>query len=294
MIERIATWIGESPFGRELAVQVQAADSESVSLLFPHDDRHGAGGALRSSASGKVGMHGGAIASLVTMGSQAVVRSVAGDFDAPSSIVSLDVAYVRSTRSSLTATTRAVRHVRELVFLETEIAGEDGAITARASSVVRLGPAAGETGGRGIVAPIGEGNPHLLDAFRSALRTIPFIASRELGIAAAGPGRVDMTLGAPEANRDRTGAIHEGAALTLLDVAGATSPWTVATPSARAAGATVSLSAHFVAPLPSDGLLARATVRAADARMCWSDVALLGRTGETLHAFGTVAYRYGD
>ncbi|WP_394833468.1 PaaI family thioesterase [Pendulispora rubella] len=291
MIERVAAWMGESPFGREFGVQVQAADAESLRLFYPHDERHGA---MPTSPSGKVGLHGGAIASLVTIGSQALVRSASGEFDAPSSTVSLNIAYVRSARSSLTVTTRAVRRVRELVFLETEIAGEDGAAVAEASSVVRLGHAAGEASGQGIAPPLGEGSAPVLDVFRSALRAIPFMASREVDISGAARGRVDMSLGAPETNRDRAGAIHEGAALTLLDAAGASSPWTVATPSTRVAGATVSLSAHFVAPLPSDGLIARATVRASDARTCWTDVVLLGRTGETLHAFGTVAYRYGD
>ncbi|WP_394822319.1 hypothetical protein [Pendulispora albinea] len=68
--------------------------------------------------------------------------------------------------------------------------------------------------------------------------------------------------------------------------------WTIGAPSSNAWGATIALSAEFVGPLPKDGLVAHAAVRARDAHICWTDVTLVGSTSRAVHAFGTVVYRF--
>ncbi len=104
-------------------------------------------------------------------------------------------------------------------------------------------------------------------------------------------GAVDMAMDAAATNLDGNGATHEGAVLTLIDAAGATCPWTVVPPSPGASGATIALSAQVLGPLPRAGLVARAVVRARDARICWTDVAVVDGASRIAHAFGTVVYR---
>ena len=95
-------------------------------------------------------------------------------------------------------------------------------------------------------------------------------------------------------NLDGDGAMHEGAVLTLIDAAGATCPWTVVPPSPGASGATIALNAHVLGPLPGDGLVARAVVRARDARICWTSVTVVDSASRKVRALGTVVYRFAD
>ncbi|XXT18238.1 hypothetical protein WME94_49210 [Sorangium sp. So ce429] len=131
-------------------------------------------------------------------------------------------------------------------------------------------------------------------AIRAAMAASPFLSRRGLRLVGVRRGAVEMALDAAAANLDGDGAIHEGAVLTLIDAAGATCPWTAVSPSPGASGATIALNAHVLGPLPGGGLVARAVVRARDARICWTSVTVVDSASRKVHALGTVVYRFAD
>jgi len=121
---------------------------------------------------------------------------------------------------------------------------------------------------------------------------IPFVSRRELHIEDIARGAIGITLGTATVNLDGDGFMDEGVVLTLIDAAGATCPWTIVSPSSGASGSTIALTAQVLGPLPKSGLVARAAIRAWDARFFWTDVAVSDELSAKLHAFGTVLYRF--
>lgn len=243
------------------------------------------------SLNGYATLHGGAIAALSVMSAQAVMRTE--DPAARPGTVSLQVDYVRGGRGSTFATTTStIRRVRELGFYTTELRNEDGVQIANASVTLA-------NGDRGEVeAPQDEQTPPDLGGdsavaaaqFTDALQHLPFLADRGMRVEWADLGRLEMSLAPVERNLDGDGAIHEGAALTLLDVAGATVPWTLGR--TASSGATITLNAHFLGSLPAGGLVAHSSVRARDDRITWSEVTITGAEDTRPRAIGTVVYRF--
>jgi acyl-coenzyme A thioesterase PaaI-like protein len=267
-----------SPYANDLGVKWEPGEGDVSRVSLPFEEKNTMGG----------GLHGGAIASLVPLST----LGPRGGAVASGSTVSMHVCYVRAARKGVVARTRAVRRVRELSFFDTLVEGEDGSSIAYASSVVsesRAAPVAIPPWGGPPGAAAGAVDVELL---RAAMETSAFLKRRQLRILRSGQGSVALALSAGECNLAADGTIHEGAALTLIDAAGATCPWTDGSWSPPDWGATIALSVSFVRPLPQDGLLARAAVRARDARVYWTDVTVTGARSGDVHAVGTVVYRF--
>lgn len=285
-VERLRDWLDRAPFTRDLELELRTADGAVCRLVLPLAVRHtGLAGAV----------HGGAIASLASVSAQVAAR--AAQPEAPARrVVSLHVAYARAARGGpLTVETRVVRRAQELGFFVAEVSDEGGNAVAGASVTLGedpdgAGPAPVGQGavGPGAVGPAAAGDPGV---FNAAIETIPFLAGREVRTTGVDRGRIDVTMAPAERNLDCDGTIHEGAVLTLIDLAGSSCPWTVVPPSPGSSGATVALHAHVVEPATRGGLVATATARASSARIHWCDVTVLGADDRRLRALGTVVYR---
>ncbi|WP_437315886.1 PaaI family thioesterase [Sorangium sp. So ce385] len=295
MTENTGTRFEDGSYPADLGVKIEAADDAQSRLVLPFDERNTMFGLV----------HGGALASLVPIAAHAIAREPARAVTPPLRTVSMHVGYVRAARKAVTVETRAVRRVRELGFFEALIRDADGHAVAHASSTVSeaepgSAPAGSPPlsdppeGGRGFVAPADEAASGVAGAIRAAMAGSPFLSRRQLRLLGMRRGAIEMAMAPAAANLDGGGAMHEGAVLTLIDAAGATCPWTAVPPSPGASGATIALSAQLLGALPGDELVARAVVRARDARICWTDVTVAGGASGIVHAFGTVVYRFSE
>ncbi|SFP08362.1 uncharacterized domain 1-containing protein [Amycolatopsis arida] len=261
-----------SPFLRDLGVARR--DGEIVLTVT---EPHTASGAL----------HGGAIAALAMVSAQSTLRAEDGQL-APYT-TSLHVTYARAGRgTTFTAASSTVRRARELGFYQTEVRDEHGAVIAGASSTLstgRHGDAAVMTAAEPS-APL-PGDPA---EFERATQAIPFHAGRGLRVHGIDHGAVEIGMATAERNLDGTGRIHEGALLTLIDLAGTSAPWTLPRPSSS--GATIALHAHILGPPPGGPVVARARVRAHDERVFWCDVTVSTAADRRLCALGHLTYRF--
>lgn len=283
MTHSVADWIVHNPYAADLGVKVEAVGETTARFSLRHEARHAMAGTL----------HGGAIASLVSVTTRAIASASAPAKSLCST--SMQVSYARAARESLTVETRLVRQAREIAFFETRMAHANGDVVAFASSVVGEGqePAAGASpeAVSEALRPQGMSASTAPEVIRRAMAAIPFLSGRELTVGEVGGGMVEVLLGPADVNLDANGCMDEGALLAILDAAGATCPWTVVSPSPGATGATVALTAQVLGPLPKEGLVARATLRAHAGRSYWSDVTISDERSRRIRAFGTVQYR---
>ncbi|WP_437289377.1 PaaI family thioesterase [Sorangium sp. So ce406] len=273
----------DAPYAQDLAVSLQPGEA-AVVLALPFEERNTMFGHI----------HGGALASLVPISTSSSMHA-RGAAAAELSTVSMHVDYVRAARKPVVAETRSVRRARELEFFETRITDADGNAIALASSIVRQGtsPAPAEIAGPS-QRPLGSASREVVSAIQEAIAASPFLSRRRVSFAGAARGAVELSLSAAPVNLDRTGGVHEGAVLSLLDAAGATCPWTAVPATAGAGGATIALHAQILGPLPAADLVARAAVRAHKHRVHWVDVTVTSPATGDVHALGTVVYRFNE
>ncbi|AUX41699.1 hypothetical protein SOCE26_031210 [Sorangium cellulosum] len=273
----------DASYAHDLAVTLHLGEA-AVTLALPFEERNTMYGLI----------HGGALASLVPISTFSSMRA-SGAAAAELCTVSLHMEYVRAARKAVVAETRSVRRVRELEFFETRIKDADGNAIALASSTVSQGisPGAADVAGasRG---PLDGAPPEVVRAIEEAIASSPYLSRRRVGLVGSARGAVELSLSAAPVNLDRGGGVHEGALLSLLDAAGATCPWTVVPATAGAGGATIALHAQILGPLPAADLVARAAVRARKDRLHWVDVTVMSAATGSVHALGTVVYRFNE
>jgi acyl-coenzyme A thioesterase PaaI-like protein len=93
-----------------------------------------------------------------------------------------------------------------------------------------------------------------------------------------------------EEHGDTDGNTHEGAALALLDTAGAMAGWAVTGPGPYKAS-TPSMQAQVLAAPPQQDLIAYAKVGYHDNEILYSDVEVAGKNDQKVYARGTIIYR---
>jgi uncharacterized protein (TIGR00369 family) len=261
-------WLTESPFLVDLGVRWHDGK-----IIMDVAEPHSASGAL----------HGGAIAALAMVSAQATMR--APDPGVDPSTTSLHVTYARAGRGTVfTASSSTVRRTRELGFYQTDIRSESGEVIAAASSTLSE-----DRRGGAVLEPMPPlaGDPV---EFTKAAEAAPFLSRRGLRFEGVDRGAVEVAMAPAERNLDGKGRIHEGALLTLIDVAGSSVPWTC---SGAANGATIALNAQILGELPEGAMVARATLRAHDERVFWCGVDVFTETDHRLCALGTLTYRFG-
>jgi uncharacterized protein (TIGR00369 family) len=271
----------DGPFAHDLSVALSPTEAE-VAVALPFEDRNTMFGVI----------HGGALASLVPISTFAAVRTSAPA--AELCTVSLHLEYVRAARKPVVAETRTVRRVRELEFFETRINDSDGnAIAFATAALSQGGPPSAAVGAGPARDPLDSSSPDVARAIQDAIAASPYLSRRQVSLTGSAPGTVALHLTAAPVNLDRDGRMHEGAAMTLIDAAGATCPYTIG-PATGAGGATIALHVQILGPLPLTDLIARATIRARSARLSWVDVSVVSVATGELHALGTVVYRFNE
>ena len=273
----------ESPYAAALGIEIVSLDGERAELALPFREANSnPGGAL----------HGGVAASLAVIGANAVTRAALGDESGPWHTVALQVSYLAAAiNEAVGAQVRLLRRGNELCFLDVDIVAGDKPI-ARASVAVRArqGKAAAVThvsaGDSGELAPGPMGE---------RVGKLGFIGGRGITVELMKDGRSRLRMpwreanGAPKSPGVAAGT-HEGAALALLDTAGAMAAWAVTGPGMFKAS-TPAIQTQVLAPPPAADLVAFGRVVERDDEMFWSEVEVAESASLRVCARGVVLYR---
>jgi uncharacterized protein (TIGR00369 family) len=271
----------DSPYAAALGVEAVTVDAERAVLRLPFREQNAnPGGAL----------HGGVAASLSVIAAQAVTRAALGEASGPWHTTGLHVSYLAAAiNEGVTAEARLLRRGKELCFLEVDV-GAEGKPIARAAVATRarLGKAAATThataGDDGEIAPGPMGE---------RVGKLGFIGGRGIVVELMRNGRSRLRMPWREANGaggERGSGTHEGAALALLDTAGAMAAWAVTGPGPWKAS-TPAIQAQVLAPPPAADLVAFGRVVERDDEMFWSDVEVADAASLRVCARGVVLYR---
>jgi uncharacterized protein (TIGR00369 family) len=272
----------ESPYAAALGIEIESLDAERALLRLPFREANAnPGGAL----------HGGVAASLAVIGANAVTRAALGPESGPWHTAGLHVSYLAAAiNEAVTAEARLLRRGKELCFLEVEVATADGKAIAHAAVTVRArqgkAPAVTHTsaGDSGEMAPGPMGE---------RVGKLGFIGGRGITVELMKAGRSRLRMPWRDANGaafERGAGTHEGAALALLDTAGAMAAWSVTGPGPYKAS-TPAIQTQVLAPPPAADLVAFGRVAERDDEMFWSEVEVAEATTLRVCARGVVLYR---
>jgi uncharacterized protein (TIGR00369 family) len=273
---------GDSPYADALGIEVETLEAERAVLRLPFREANAnPGGAL----------HGGVAASLAVVGAQAVTRAALGEESGPWHTAGIQVSYLAAAiNEAVTAEARLLRRGKEICFVDVEVATADRKAIARASVAVRARqgkPAAtthASAGDDGEVAPGPMGE---------RVGRLGFIGGRGITVDLMKSGRSRLRMPWCEANGaayDGAAGTHEGAALALLDTAGAMSAWSVTGPGQFKAS-TPAIQCQVLAPPPAVDLVAFGCVVERDDEMFWSEVEVAESQTMRVCARGVVLYR---
>ncbi|HVR29896.1 MAG TPA: PaaI family thioesterase [Thermoanaerobaculia bacterium] len=274
--------VADSPYAAALGVEVESADAERALLRLPFREQNAnPGGAL----------HGGVAASLAVIGAHAVTRAALGEESGPWHTPALHLAYLAAAiREPVTAEARLLRRGRELCYLDVEVATVGGKPIARGAVAARArmgkppaqAPLVAGDEGEVFPGPIGE-----------RVGQLGFIGGRGITVELMRDGRSRLRMPWRESNGDGAvggGGTHEGAALALLDTAGAMASWSI-TGAGPYKASTPAIQAQILAPPPGADLVAYGRVIARDHEMFWSEVEVAEAHGSSVCARGVVLYR---
>ena len=166
-MEFVRSWIEKSPLSAAMGVTLDSVSDQRARLVLPYLDAN--------TNPGKA-LHGGCAATLGTIGGQVVARAALGESAGPFHTCSLQVNYLAAAiNEGIVANATLLRRGKELVFVEVDVATEEGKSIAHITSSVRgrFGAPAPELatsqGDHGQSDP-GAMGPHL--------HKMPFIGSR--------------------------------------------------------------------------------------------------------------------
>jgi uncharacterized protein (TIGR00369 family) len=265
-------------YAETLGMQIVELAEEHARLVLPFREANAnPGGAL----------HGGCAASLAAAGAHAVAAQALGD-ETPLVTASLQVTYLAAAiREQVQAEARLLRRGKELCFVDVAVASAGGRAVARALAAVAkpagedAGPLPAAAGDDGAAEP-GPMGPHV--------EKLGFIAARGIRIEHMTGSRSRLRMPWSPGHGDGHGGLHEGAALALLDTAGAMASWAETGPGPFKAS-TPAVHAQVLAPLPAAEMVAYGHCVRRDGALLWSDVELADAATGLVHLRGTVLYR---
>lgn len=278
-MEEIRSWVEQSPYSRFLGVKLESVGEAGARLLLPYQDEN--------SNPGKA-LHGGCAASLGAIAGLAIARAVLGAESGPWHTAQMQVSYLAAAiGEDVVADARLLRRGKELCFVATDVSTREGKPIASITSTVRgrFGAAPAETvvsaGDHGEADP-GVMGPHI--------GKIPFIGNLGIAVEHMTGGTSRLVMPMTDANLDASGGVHEGAALALLDTAGAMASWAESGPGNFKAS-TTSMQLQNLAPAPKADLVAYGRCVQRDDSIFWSDVEVASASSGQVTARGTVLYR---
>jgi uncharacterized protein (TIGR00369 family) len=185
------------------------------------------------------------------------------------------------------AEARLLRRGKQVCFVEIRVETEQGKPIAMATSLVR-----GRFGAEEPVRVSSHGDEGASDPgpMGPLIGKVPFMAARKLHIEHMADSHSRIVMPFTEANADESGAMHEGAALALLDTTGAMASWAETGPGPYKAS-TPALQAQILGPPPKDDLIGYGRVVQRDQDLFFSAVEIASASDGRLIARGTVIYR---
>lgn len=277
----VKSWVEDSGYSKELGIQARSITDEGAELYLPFNEGNSnPGGAL----------HGGVYASMSVIGAHATARTALGPDVGPFHTTGFQINYLSAAISeAVSARATLLRRGKELAFVEVLCTSEAGKPVSHATLMIRgrqgkdavTGPVtAGDSGGN----EPGDMGPFVTDG-------VPFIKNRGISIENMAGGEARLVMPWKESHGDNVnGGTHEGAALALLDTAGAMAGWSVTGMGAYKAS-TPSMQAQVLAIPPAQDLVAYAKVAYQDDEIFYSDVEVAGVKDQRVCARGTILYR---
>lgn len=280
-MSNVKSWVEESGYSKELGIRAKSITEEGAELYLPFaEGNSNPGGAL----------HGGVYASMSIIGAHAAARTALGPDVGPFHTTGFQINYLSAAiKEAVTAKVRLLRRGKELAFVEVMCTSEAGKDVSHATLMIR-----GRQGKDPVVGPITKGDaggndPGDMGPF--VTDSVPFIHNRGISIDHMAGDCSRLTMPWKESHGDNvSGGTHEGAALALLDTAGAMAGWAVTGMGAYKAS-TPSMQAQVLAIPPAEDLVAYAKVAYQDDEIFYSDVEVAGVKDQRVCARGTILYR---
>ena len=278
----VSDWIADSGYSKQLGVEAVELTDQGSKLALPfREGNSNPGGAL----------HGGVYASLSVIGAQATARTALGMELGPFHTLGFQINYLAAAiNEGVSAQARLLRRGKELCFVEVTVTSESGRDVSHATVLIRGRAGAEPNIGPPTQAVSADGNdPGKMGGAVTA--SVPFIHERGIVIEHMADGQSRLRMPWQESHSDATsGGTHEGAALALLDTAGAMAAWAVTGPGAYKAS-TPSMQAQVLAEPPAEELVAYAQVNYRDNEIFYSDVEVANANSGAVCARGTILYR---
>jgi len=276
----VKNWVEQSAFSKKLGVQARAITETGAELFLPfREGNSNPGGAL----------HGGVYASMSIIGAHATARTALGSEIGPFHTVAFQINYLSAAiNEGVTAKARVLRRGKELVFVEVTCTSDAGKDVSHATMMIRGRVGAEFNEGPTCQTAVSGDQPGEMGPAITQL--VPFIHERGIVIEHMADGEARLLMPWIEDHGDADGGTHEGAALALLDTAGAMAGWAVTGPGAYKAS-TPSMQAQVRVAPPQQDLIAYAKVTYRDNEIFYSDVEVAGKDDKKVYAKGTIMYR---
>ena len=272
-------WVEQSAYGVGLGVELREVSDDAALLAMPFREANSNPGDA---------LHGGCAASLGLIGGQAVARAARGDQFETFHTASCQVSYLAAAiGEDVVATTTLLRRGKEMCFTETTVATVGGKAISHITTLVRGRVEAEAPTTSVAVGDDGASDPGQMGPF---IGTLPFMAAREIDVHHMADGRARIVMPLGDANADRSGSFHEGAALALLDTTGAMASWAETGPG-RYKASTAAMQAQVVGSLQARELVGYGRVAQRDGDLFWADVEVADAETQHVHVRGTVIYR---
>lgn len=276
----VKNWVEGSAFSKKLGVQAKSITETDAELFLPfREGNSNPGGAL----------HGGVYASMSIISAHATARTTLGAEAGPFHTVGFQINYLSAAiNEGVTAKARVLRRGKELVFVEVTCTSDAGKDVSHATMMIRGRVGAEINEGPTCQTAVAGDQPG--DMGPAITQMVPFIHERGIVIEHMADGEARLLMPWIEDHGDADGGTHEGAALALLDTAGAMAGWAVTGPGAYKAS-TPSMQAQVRVAPPRQDLIAYAKVSYRDNEIFYSDVEVAGKDDKKVYAKGTIMYR---
>ena len=279
MSDFVNNWVEQSAYCQTLGMRLASLRDDAAAIALPF---------IEANANPGNALHGGVAASASVTAAHALARHVLGEETGPWHSMDFQINYLAAAiGEDIQATARLLRRGKELCFMAVDVTGDDGKAIAQCSIAVR-----GRLGRDGIETPMAAGDHGEVEPgfMGDRIAANPFISGRGIAMDFMRDGRVRLIMPWQESNGDLAGGVHEGAALALLDTAGAMCSWSI-TGLGKFKASTPSIQAQVFAPPPKGDLVAYGNVGYRDNEMYWNDIEVADSTTGCLVARGTVLYR---
>ncbi|MDP6375067.1 MAG: PaaI family thioesterase [Pseudomonadales bacterium] len=277
----VGQWVERSGYSKHLGAHIEELSEEGARIALPfREGNSNPGGAL----------HGGVYASLSVIAAQATARAVLGAEAGPFHTVGFQINYLAAAiNEGVSVQSRLLRRGKELCFFEATVTSESGRDVSHSTLMIRGRQGSTANDGPLAIMQVGGDDPGKMGP--AVTSAVPFIHERGIEIQHMAGGEARLFMPWQDSHEDsESGGTHEGAALALLDTAGAMAAWAVTGPGPFKAS-TPSMQAQVLAALPKGDLVAHARVSYRDNEIFYSDVEVMGIDDERLRARGTIVYR---